>query len=128
MGTARGRRPPPPAREYPLSFAKDPAMFRLWLNQLARRLFPAFRRGRRRPFLLLPSRPRVEPLEIRLVPTTYTVINTTDSGAGSLRQAILDANASVGTDSVIFNIPTSDSGYDGTGSWTITPGSALPTI
>ncbi len=34
---------------------------------------------------------------------TYTVTNTADSGAGSLRQAILDANA--GTDTIAFDIP-----------------------
>jgi hypothetical protein len=36
---------------------------------------------------------------------TYTVTNTADSGAGSLRQAILDANAHPGTDTIAFNIP-----------------------
>jgi hypothetical protein len=35
---------------------------------------------------------------------TYTVTNTNNSGAGSLRQAILDANASAGSDTIIFNI------------------------
>jgi hypothetical protein len=36
---------------------------------------------------------------------TYTVTNTNDSGAGSLRQAILDANATVGVaDTINFNI------------------------
>ena len=38
----------------------------------------------------------VERLEDRLVPTTFTVTNTLDSGPGSLRQAILDANANPG--------------------------------
>jgi Right handed beta helix region/FlgD Ig-like domain len=33
---------------------------------------------------------------------TYTVANTNDSGPGSLRQAILDANASVGADVITF--------------------------
>jgi hypothetical protein len=33
----------------------------------------------------------LEPLEDRTVPSTLTVLNTDDSGAGSLRQAILDA-------------------------------------
>src|SRR5262249_23179747 len=56
------------------------AMLRLWLNQLARRLFPRSRRGRRRPYLLLPSRPRVEPLEIRVVPTTNSFNNTDLNG------------------------------------------------
>src|SRR6267378_3796668 len=38
---------------------------------------------------------------------TFTVTNTNDSGAGSLRQAILDANANAGTDTIAFNIPGS---------------------
>jgi titin len=52
---------------------------------------------------------------------TFTVTSTNDSGVGSLRQAILDANASVGTDTIAFNIP-------GAGPHTIQPTSALPTI
>lgn len=36
--------------------------------------------------------------------TTYTVSNTNDSGAGSLRQAITDANGNVGADTISFNI------------------------
>lgn len=52
---------------------------------------------------------------------SYTVTNTSDSGAGSLRQAILDANANPGTDTINFNIP-------GAGPHTIKPLSALPTI
>ncbi|WP_342347566.1 DUF4347 domain-containing protein [uncultured Nitrospira sp.] len=35
---------------------------------------------------------------------TFTVTNTNDSGAGSLRQAIIDANAAPGTDTIV--IPT----------------------
>ena len=38
---------------------------------------------------------------------TYTVTNTNSSGAGSLAQAILDANARSGQDTVVFNIPGS---------------------
>ena len=34
--------------------------------------------------------------------TTYTVTNTNDSGIGSLRQAILDANANPGADLITF--------------------------
>ena len=52
---------------------------------------------------------------------TFTVTNTNDSGAGSLRQAILDANANVGADTISFNIP-------GTGVHTISPLTLLPTI
>src|SRR5262249_50210034 len=36
--------------------------------------------------------------------TTFTVTNTNDSGAGSLRAAIQSANASLGADAIAFNI------------------------
>ena len=53
---------------------------------------------------------------------TFVVTNTADSGAGSLRQAILDANANVSAQDLIeFDIP-------GSGPHTITPLSFLPTI
>src|SRR6266545_4308864 len=51
---------------------------------------------------------------------TFTVTTTGDSGAGSLRQAILNANATAGTDTIRFSI--------GSGARTISPLSALPTI
>src|SRR3990167_1086667 len=35
---------------------------------------------------------------------TFTVTNTNDSGAGSLRQAIIDANSSGGIDTINFSI------------------------
>src|SRR3989339_547760 len=63
--------------------------------------------------------------------TVALVTNTNDSGAGSLRQAILDANASpqVGTKLIEFDIPATDPNYNvGTGVWTISPTSVLPTI
>ncbi|MGH3146479.1 MAG: hypothetical protein ACRDTR_11830 [Rubrobacter sp.] len=53
--------------------------------------------------------------------TTFTVTNTNDSGAGSLRQAILDANATSGADVINFNIP-------GSGVQTIAPTTKLPQI
>ena len=52
---------------------------------------------------------------------TFTVINANDSLAGSLRQAILDANALAGLDTINFNIP-------GSTLHTINLTSALPTI
>jgi uncharacterized repeat protein (TIGR01451 family) len=59
-----------------------------------------------------------------------TVTNTNNIGAGSLRQAILDANANVSIDTVKFNIPTSDPNYNAsTGVFTITvTGDSLPVI
>jgi parallel beta-helix repeat protein len=39
------------------------------------------------------------------IPTTITVTTTSDSGAGSLRQAILDANANPDFNFIDFNIP-----------------------
>ncbi len=53
--------------------------------------------------------------------TTFTVSNISDSGAGSLRQAILDANAASGLDTIVFQIP-------GSGVHTIALLSTLPPI
>jgi parallel beta-helix repeat protein len=53
--------------------------------------------------------------------STFTVTNTNDSGGGSLRQAILDANANAGPDTIAFNIP-------GTGPFQILPASILPPL
>lgn len=53
--------------------------------------------------------------------TVFIVTNNGDSGAGCLRQAILDANATPGKDSITFNIA-------GSAPFTISPGSALPPI
>src|SRR5262245_26416740 len=47
---------------------------------------------------------RVEPLEARIAPASFLVNTNADSGPGSLRQAILDANASVGLDGIRFNL------------------------
>jgi hypothetical protein len=43
---------------------------------------------------------------------SQVVINTNNSGAGSLRQAIINSNSIATTDSIIFNIPLTDPGYD----------------
>jgi Calx-beta domain len=53
--------------------------------------------------------------------TTFIVTNTNDDGAGSLRQAILDANANAGADIINFNIP-------GAGVHSISPVGSLPSI
>src|SRR5450432_3620371 len=52
---------------------------------------------------------------------TLTVSNVLDAGTGSLRQAILDANAMPGPHTIVFAIP-------GTGVHTIAPASPLPAI
>jgi hypothetical protein len=57
----------------------------------------------------------------RLAAATYTVVNTNDAGVGSLRQAILDANANPGADTIAFNIT-------GSGVQTISPSTPLDTI
>ena len=41
----------------------------------------------------------------------FVVTNTEDSGPGTLRQAILDANEHQGPDKIVFNIPTDDQGF-----------------
>ncbi len=55
------------------------------------------------------------------VPEGPAVTNTNDSGTGSLRQAILDANATAQADTIAFDIP-------GTGARVITPTSPLPQL
>ncbi|HEY8401782.1 MAG TPA: gliding motility-associated C-terminal domain-containing protein [Cytophagaceae bacterium] len=55
------------------------------------------------------------------IAATFTVTNINDSGPGSFRQAIIDANTNAGTDNINFNIP-------GTAPFTITLWSALPAI
>jgi IPT/TIG domain/S-layer homology domain len=49
-----------------------------------------------------------------LTAATFTVTTTADSGAGSLRQAILDADANPGADTIVFTLP-------GPGPYVITP-------
>jgi hypothetical protein len=76
--------------------------------------------------LLLTGLPMATP---RVRAATYTVTNTNDSGSGSLRQAIIDANNTPGQDTIAFNIPKSDPGYSSSdGVWTITPSSLLPSL
>jgi hypothetical protein len=44
----------------------------------------------------------VEQLEERAVPAAFTVTNLNDAGGGSLRQAVLNANATAGADTITF--------------------------
>ncbi len=60
-------------------------------------------------------------LEQRAMPAIFTVTNTADTGLGSLRQAIIDANTAPGADQIQFNILPS-------GPQTIQPSSELPAI
>jgi SdrD B-like domain len=62
----------------------------------------------------------IDSLEPRVMLATFTVTNTDDSGAGSLRQAILDANGSAGADVIEFDIASAPR--------IIRPTSALPVI
>src|SRR5437016_3422460 len=79
--------------------------------------------GRRpRSFLTAAARAVVQRLERRLLlSTAFPVTTTADSGPGSLRQAILDANSTPGADVIQFNI-------DGAGVHTIAPLTSLPPI
>jgi hypothetical protein len=66
----------------------------------------------------------LERFEDRLTPSTFTVTNTDDGGPGSLRQAMLDAEATAnvgGPDQIQFDIP-------GSGVHTLTPAEFLPII
>ena len=90
-------------------------MFRSqWLTSLARQLSNQCSRSRysrrhqhhgfHKPSAqALVSRKAVESLEDRTLLTAFTVVNTDDSGAGSLRDAIEQANANVGADTISFD-------------------------
>ncbi len=91
-------------------------MFRsLWLTTLNRRLRNQCSRSRysrrhqhhgdRTPSAqaLVSRKAVVESLEDRTLLTVFTVVNTDDSGAGSLRDAIEQANANAGADSISFD-------------------------
>ncbi len=72
-------------------------------------------------------------LKAALPVAIFTVTNTNDSGVGSLRDCINNANTIAGVDTIIFSIPNSDPNYvldEGTGNetWTISPVTDLPQI
>jgi parallel beta-helix repeat protein len=68
----------------------------------------------------LTAQPLVESLESRQLLTVFTVTNTDDSGAGSLRDAITKSNNTAGVDTIVFNI--------GASSKVIRPASPLPDL
>ena len=72
-------------------------------------------RKKRKPF-----QPALLGLEKRMLPATFLVSTAADSGAGSLRQAILNSNSTPGSNTIDFGI--------GTGAQTISLLSALPNI
>src|SRR5438874_7632853 len=74
---------------------------------------------RRRSRGLRPPSPSSTTPHSLTTPLAFTVTNTNDSGTGSLRQAILDAN-SMGGGTINFTIP-------GGGVHTISPMTVLPT-
>lgn len=59
----------------------------------------------------------LERLEDRSLLTTFTVLNLNDSGTGSFRQALLDANSSAGADTIEFSV-----------SGTVTLSKSLPSV
>ena len=78
------------------------------------------RQALRRP----PARPHsIEALEQRIAPATFTVTTVNDIGAGSLREAITNANNTAGPDVIDFNILGATGGLK-----TIALRSALPRI
>jgi hypothetical protein len=65
-------------------------------------------------------RPTMELLEDRQLMATFVVTSTADQGAGTLRQAILDANKTTAPDTINFDV--------GEGEKTIAPQTGLPYI
>ena len=77
----------------------------------------SFNKAKKRPLSPYQFIPNLLKLEDRITPATYTVTNNNDSGTGSLRQAIINANLTLANDSIVFSV---------TG--TITLSVALPSI
>src|SRR5262245_46241909 len=83
---------PPPARHRPdARSARRPRCSPHYTADRGTRLM--LTNHRLRPTPPRRFRPRLEVLEDRALPSTFTVLNLADSGAGSLRAAILAANS-----------------------------------
>src|SRR5262249_4880769 len=76
----------------------------MWLRSLLRspKARPSVASVRRSPRRPAACRLGIETLEDRTVPSTFTVLNVADSGDGSLRAAILGAEASPAADVTAF--------------------------
>src|SRR5689334_18053532 len=77
-------------------------------NERGHRSLAAAARRRARPCrsaAIAAAARAVETLEPRVLFSTFVVSSTADAGGGSLRQAILDANANPGADQITFNLP-----------------------
>jgi hypothetical protein len=88
---------------------------------------------RRTPHQPMASRLRVEALEDRCMPSTFTVLNLLDNGPDSLRAAVVAANANSGADAIDFavtgTIPLTSGQLDITDSLTINgPGASALTV
>ena len=79
--------------------------FHSWLQSLRSTLVPGRgqrHHGRRYSLRAATHRLNLVVLGDRSLPSTFTVLNLADSGEGSLRQAVLDANAQPGADLIRF--------------------------
>ena len=76
-----------------------------WLRSARSRFVDDSKQARRPaqlPKRAVPTRLSVEHMEDRTVPATFTVHNLADAGAGSLRAAVVAANANPGADVIAF--------------------------
>ena len=97
--------------------AASSIFLRVRSRKMSRRRLEAARKKKRQQFM-----PDVHGLERRMMPATFLVNTTADSGAGSLRQAILDSDgAGPGPNTIDFGIGSG-------GAQTIFLMSALPDI
>src|SRR6516162_9517076 len=81
--------------------------FTSWLRNLRSVLAPGPLEGRprrQRSLRATTYRPGLEVLEDRCLPSTFTVTNLLDTGAGSLRAAVAAANANPGADDIAFTV------------------------